>query len=120
MDKKEDNKEGVIPEKKQETKTPPGRFQRGPHPPSPSGKEVNLALRHLPKEGLVAQAPRGMVYVDLDDAWILSIRKLLAKYGYVVAPLFYPIHPGNPRFNREGFLRILSGNPFLFVGHRRS
>ena len=55
-----------------------------------------MALRHLPKEGLVAQAPRGMVYIDLDDAWILSVRKLLAEYGYVVAPLFYPTHPGNP------------------------
>ena len=91
---KEDHKLDMVPEKKQEVKTQAGRFQTVPHPPSPSGKEVNLALRHVPKEGLVAQAPRGMVYID--DAWILSIRKLLAEYGYVVAPLFYPTHPGNP------------------------
>ena len=93
---KEDNKSDMVPEKKQDSKTRSGRFQRGPHPPSPSGKEVNLALRHLPKEGLVAQAPRGMVYIELDDAWILSLRKLLAEYGYVVAPLFYPHPPWQP------------------------
>jgi hypothetical protein len=93
---KEDNEFSKVPEKKQEAKTGAGRFQKGPHPPSPSGKEVNMALKGLPKEGLVAQAPNGTIYIDLDDAWIMSAKELLANYGYVVNPLYYPTHPGNP------------------------
>ena len=74
-------------------KTPKRGSQRGPHPPSPTGKEVKAAMKHLPKEGWVAQNPSGMVFIDLDDDWIFSIQKLLAQYGYEVPPYFYPPHP---------------------------
>ena len=31
-------------------KTPKRGSQRGPHPPSPTGKEIKAAMKHLPKE----------------------------------------------------------------------
>ena len=74
-------------------RTPPRGSQRGPHPPSPPGKEVKKALKHLPREGWVAQNPSGMVFIDLDDDWIFSIQNLLAEYGYEVPPYFYPPQP---------------------------
>ena len=74
-------------------KTPKRGAQRGPHPPSPSGREVKEALRHLPREGWVSQNPSGMVFLDLDDDWIFSVQNLLAEYGYEVPPYFYPPHP---------------------------
>ena len=83
---------GKTPEKKTSTDD----LQRCPHPPSPRGKDLEMALKHLPRSGWVEQAPQGMVYVDLDDAWIMAVRELLAKYGYIVSPLFFPTHRGDP------------------------
>ena len=72
-------------------KTPKKGSQRGPHPSSPSGKEVKEALKKLPREGWVA--PSGLIFIDLDDDWIFSVQKLLAEYGYEVPPYFYPPQP---------------------------
>ena len=74
-------------------KTPKRGSQRGPHPPSPTGREVKEALKHLPREGWVSQNPSGMVFLDLDDDWIFSVENLLAEYGYEIPPYFYPPHP---------------------------
>jgi len=74
-------------------KTPKRGAQRGQHPPSPRGREVKAALKHLPREGWVSQNPSGMVFLDLDDDWIFSIENLLAEYGYEIPPYFYPPHP---------------------------
>jgi len=74
-------------------KTPKRGAQRGPHPPSPKGRDVKEALKHLPREGWVSQNPSGMVFLDLDDDWIFSIENLLAEFGYEIPPYFYPPHP---------------------------
>jgi len=74
-------------------KTPKRGAQRGQHPPSPRGREVKEALKHLPREGWVSQNPGGMVFLDLDDDWIFSIEDLLAEYGYEIPPYFHPPHP---------------------------
>ena len=67
-----------------------------PHLPSPKGKDLAMALKHLPRSGWLEQAPQGMVYVDLDDNWILAVRELLNEYGYDVSPLFFPTQRGDP------------------------
>lgn len=85
-------------------KTPPRAAQRGPHPSSPPGKEVKKAVKHLPREGWVAQNPSGMVFIDLNDDWIFSLENLLAEYGYEIPPYFYcggPHHPGDSRGSQE-------------------
>ena len=74
-------------------KTPPRAAQRGPHPSSPTGKEVKKAIKHLPREDWVAQNPSGMVFIDLDDDWIFSLENLLAEYGYEIPPYFYQPQP---------------------------
>ena len=77
-------------------KTTADDLQRCPNLPSPRGKDLEVALKHLPRSGWLEQAPQGMVYVDLDDTWILAVRELLAEYGYVTSPLFFPIQRGDP------------------------
>jgi len=67
--------------------------QRGPHPPSPSGSEALAMLQDLPREGRIGQQPSGMVFLDLDDAWIYNLASLLSQYGYELPPYFYPPHP---------------------------
>ena len=55
-----------------------------------------MALKHLPRSGWLQQIPQGMVYVDLDDNWILAVRELLNEYGYDLSPLFFPTQRGDP------------------------
>merc|ERR1712126_294419 len=68
-------------------------MQRGPHPPSPSGKEIFALLNGLPCEGKLSQNPSGMVFLDLDDDWIYLVSDLLKEHGYELPPYFYPPHP---------------------------
>ena len=94
--KGEETSADKTPENKTLKKTSADDLQRCPNLPSPKGKDLEVALKHLPRSGWLEQAPQGTVYVDLDDTWILAVRELLAEYGYVVSPLFFPNQRGDP------------------------
>ena len=94
--KGEETSAAKTSENKTLKKTSADDLQRCPNLPSPKGKDLEVALKHLPRSGWLEQAPQGTVYVDLDDTWILAVRELLAEYGYVVSPLFFPNQRGDP------------------------
>lgn len=70
--------------------TPAAGRTRGPHPASPSSKEVLKLLSDLPRNGYITRNPNtGYIYLDLDDDWIFNVSTLMEKYGYETPPYFY-------------------------------
>ena len=65
------------------------------HQKSPSASAVINAVSDLPTSGLVAQdTETGLLYLDLDDAWIFNPLDVLRDYGYMRPPFFmYPPVP---------------------------
>ena len=61
---------------------------RGPHPTSPSGRNILKLVSELPREGYLARIPTGYIFLDLDDDWVFSLQKEMKKFGYEVPPYF--------------------------------
>ena len=83
-------------------RTPPPGYTRGPHPPSPAADTVLHLLADLPTTGHLAATATGLLYVDLEDAWVTSLQEEMARwaggrrgcrFGYQLPPYFYPAAP---------------------------
>ena len=55
------------------------------HQKSPSGKYVIDAVSNLLTSGLLAQE-NGMLYLDVDNNWIVYALDVLRDYGYIRPP----------------------------------
>ena len=59
--------------------TPKYGNTRGPHPPSPGPELMRAVVATLPRHGHIARNPTGLIYVDLDDAWVFTPLRELEK-----------------------------------------
>merc|ERR1712048_52588 len=65
------------------------------HQKSPSASAVIDAIGNLPTSGQIAQdSETGLLYLNIDDAWIFNPLDVLRDYGYMRPPFFiYPPVP---------------------------
>merc|ERR1712048_703544 len=65
------------------------------HQKSPSASAIIDAVSNLPTSGQIAQdTETGLLYLNIDDAWIFNPLDVLRDYGYMRPPFFrYPPVP---------------------------
>jgi hypothetical protein len=51
-------------------------------------EQLQQAISHLPKDGLLAQSPTGLVYLKIDDAYIHRVFPLLKEPGIIKPDYF--------------------------------